>query len=79
MYYTARLVAQSSEEEPAPKTVAFRAARACMAKVAEFMQVNWDDRGLARFVDVSIEMQSGLDKVFHDRNSTTSAANHLVP
>ncbi len=33
-----------------------------MAKIAEFIQVNSASRGLARFVDVSMEMQSELDK-----------------
>jgi hypothetical protein len=33
-----------------------------MAKVAEFIQVNSSTRGLGRLVDVSIEIQSELDK-----------------
>ena len=56
--------AESSEEEEeiAHSPVTLREARACMARVAEFMQVNSDTRGLSRFVDVCIEMQSELDK-----------------
>ena len=55
---------ESSEEEDqaAPTPVTLREARACMAKVSEFIQVNSASRGLARFVDVSMEMQSELDK-----------------
>jgi hypothetical protein len=55
---------ESSEEEEqaAPNPVTLREARACMAKVAEFIQVNSASRGLARFVDVSLAMQSELDK-----------------
>ncbi len=55
----------SDEEEQAePKLVivTHRKARDCMAKIAEFIQVNIASRGLARFVDVSMEMQSELDK-----------------
>ncbi len=37
-------------------------ARACMAKIAGFFEVNSAPRGLARFVAVSMEMQSELDK-----------------
>ena len=33
-----------------------------MAKIAEFIQVHSASRGLARFVDVSMEMQSEPDK-----------------
>ena len=68
--------ASSDEEEVeavAPRPVTLREARACMARVAEFMQVNSDSRGLARFVDVSIEMQSELDK------TVNTASNHQVP
>ena len=68
--------ASSDEEEVeavAPRPVTLREARACMARVAEFMQVNSDSRGLARFVDVSIEMQSELDK------TVTTASHHQVP
>ena len=55
---------ESSEEEDqaAPTPVTLREARACMAKVSEFIQVNSASRGLARFVDVSMEIQSELDK-----------------
>ena len=55
---------ESSEEEEqaTPNPVTLREARACMAKVAEFTQVNSASRGLARFVDVSMAMQSELDK-----------------
>ncbi len=55
---------ESSEEEDqaAPTPVTLREARACMAKVAEFIQVNSASRGLARFLDVSMEIQSELDK-----------------
>jgi hypothetical protein len=62
---------ESSEEEEqaAPAIVTLREARACMAKVAEFFQANSVLRGLARFVDVSMEMQSELDK-------TTVTASH---
>ncbi len=62
---------ESSEEEEqaAPSIVTLREARACMAKVAEFFQANGVSRGLARFVDVSMEMQSELDK-------TTVTASH---
>jgi hypothetical protein len=49
------------EEQPAPAPVSLREARAFMAKVAEFIQVNSATRGLARFVDVSMEIQSELD------------------
>jgi hypothetical protein len=67
----------SSEEEEvqetAPRPVTLREARACMARVAEFMQVNGESRGLARFVDVSIEMQSELDK------TVTTASHHQAP
>ena len=55
----------SGEEEQAePKLVivTLRKARDCMAKIAKFIQVNSASRGLARFVDVSMEMQSELDK-----------------
>ena len=56
--------AKSSEEEEeiAHRPVTIRKARACMAGVAEFMQVNSDTRGLSRFVDACIEMQSELNK-----------------
>jgi hypothetical protein len=49
----------------------------CMARVAEFMQVNSESRGLgrlARFVDVCIEIQSELDKT-----ATTASHHQLRP
>jgi hypothetical protein len=57
-------VASSDEkvEEIAPRPVTLGEALDCMERVAEFMQVNSESRGLTRFVDVSIEMQSELDK-----------------
>ena len=50
------------EEQPEHQPVSLKEARACMAKVAEFIQVNSASRNLARFVDISMEMQSELDK-----------------
>ena len=52
----------SEEEEIAHSPVTLREARACMARIVEFKQVNSDTRGLSRFVVVCIEMQSELDK-----------------
>jgi hypothetical protein len=37
-----------------PVTLRVREARACMAKVAEFIQVNRSTRGFGRLVDVTI-------------------------
>ena len=53
---------EEPEEEATHTPVTLWEARACMAKVAKFIQVNSAARGLGRFVDVSIEMQSELDK-----------------
>ena len=55
-------VSSEEEEQAVPKAVTLCEARACMAKVAEYVQVNSDSRGLARFVDVCLDMQSELDK-----------------
>ena len=54
--------AEEDEEEIAHSPVTLREARACMARIVEFKQVNSDTRGLSRFVVVCIEMQSELDK-----------------
>ena len=51
-------VSLEEEEQAVPKPVTLCEARACMAKVAEFVQVNSALRGLARFVDVFLDMQS---------------------
>ncbi len=59
-------------EAAALRPVTLREARNCMARVAEFMQVNRESRSLARFVDVSISTQSELDK-------TVTTASHQVP
>jgi hypothetical protein len=53
---------EETEKQVTYKPVTLREARACMAKVAEFIQVNSSTRGLGRLVDVSIEIQSELDK-----------------
>ncbi len=57
---------ESSEEEeqaePKLVIVTLRKARDCMAKIAEFVQVNSASKGLARLVDVSMELQPELDK-----------------
>jgi hypothetical protein len=53
---------EETEKKVTYKPVTLKEARACMAKVAEFIQVNSSTRGLGRLVDVSIEIQSELDK-----------------
>jgi hypothetical protein len=52
---------EEEEQETDPKPVILREARACMARVVECMEVNSESRGLARYVNVSIETQSELD------------------
>jgi hypothetical protein len=64
---------EEEEQETDPKPVTLREGRARMARVAEFMEVNSVSRGLARYLNVSIETQSELD------TAVTSASHYQVP